>query len=266
MPDPQTWHHGLIARWWEEFNDSFRPHEIEYYRPFAADGQPVLDAGCGSGRLLVPFAREGIDIDGCDVSADMIEACRRKADAAGVMPELAVAALHEVDMPRRYRTIIAVGVFGLGSDRDRDQAALRRLHDHLEPENRLVLDAETPYADPGHWKNWTETGRKSLPEAAETPTKRRTAADGSEYALSTRILGVDPLVQRVTMEIHARRWLDDQLAGEERHVLDATYYFPTELRMMLERAGFEIEAIHGDHQVRDPLPEDEFVVFVARRG
>ena len=74
MPDPQTWHHGLIARWWEEFNDSFRPHEIEYYRPFAADGQPVLDAGCGSGRLLVPFAREGIDIDGCDVSADMTPA------------------------------------------------------------------------------------------------------------------------------------------------------------------------------------------------
>ena len=31
--DTQTWHYGLIARWWAEFNDDFRPHEIPYFLP-----------------------------------------------------------------------------------------------------------------------------------------------------------------------------------------------------------------------------------------
>ena len=50
---PQTWHHGLVADWWAEFN--LDGPEIDYFGRFVADGQPALDAGCGAGRLLVPW-------------------------------------------------------------------------------------------------------------------------------------------------------------------------------------------------------------------
>jgi 2-polyprenyl-3-methyl-5-hydroxy-6-metoxy-1,4-benzoquinol methylase len=33
----------------------------------------VLDVACGSGRLLLPLLRAGIDIDGCDISGDMLK-------------------------------------------------------------------------------------------------------------------------------------------------------------------------------------------------
>jgi SAM-dependent methyltransferase len=262
---PETWHHGLIAEWWAEFNDDFRPHELDYYRRFTEAGQPVLEAGCGSGRILVPLLASGIDIDGCDVSGDMIEVCRRKAEARGVSTRLAVQAMHRIDMPRSYRTIIVVGAFGLGSSRERDEAALDRFYEHLEPGGRLILDSEVPYADEGHWRYWVQRRRRGLPEEIDEAESRREASDGSEYALRSRIIDVNPLQQRVSMEIRARRWVDSQPAGEETHRLDITYYFPAELRMMIERAGFEIEAIHGEHQQRDPQPDDEFVVFVARR-
>src|SRR5262249_25512074 len=65
-----TWHHGLIADWWANFNVG--GPEIECYGRFVADGQPALDAGCGAGRLLLPWLRAGFDVDGCDVSADMV--------------------------------------------------------------------------------------------------------------------------------------------------------------------------------------------------
>jgi hypothetical protein len=42
---PQTWHHGLIADWWAEFN--LDGPEIEYFGRFVERGQPALDAGCG---------------------------------------------------------------------------------------------------------------------------------------------------------------------------------------------------------------------------
>ncbi len=44
--DPQTWHYGLIAEYWAQFNDDFRPHEIPYFQRFVEEGQPALDVGC----------------------------------------------------------------------------------------------------------------------------------------------------------------------------------------------------------------------------
>jgi len=46
---PQTWHYGLVARWWAEFNTD--GPEIEYFRTFVEAGQPALEwraarAGC----------------------------------------------------------------------------------------------------------------------------------------------------------------------------------------------------------------------------
>ena len=62
MTQPQTWHHGLVARWWAEFNDD--GPEIAYFRRFVEAGQPALDVGCGTGRLLLAFSRDGLDVDG----------------------------------------------------------------------------------------------------------------------------------------------------------------------------------------------------------
>ncbi len=112
---PQTWHYGLIARYWAEFNDDFRPHEIPYFQRFVEDdGQPALDVACGTGRLLLPYLRAGLDVDGCDVSADMIALCREKAEREGFAPNLYVQPMHQLDLPRRYRTIYVCGAFGLG--------------------------------------------------------------------------------------------------------------------------------------------------------
>src|SRR3954451_13469288 len=129
MSTPGTWHYGLVAEWWAEFNHD--GPEIAYFQSYVEEGQPALDAGCGTGRLLLPYLRAGLDVDGCDVSSDMIAYCRERAASEGLAPALYVEAMPELDLPRRYRTIVVCGAFGLGSDRARDSEALRRFHDHL---------------------------------------------------------------------------------------------------------------------------------------
>src|ERR687884_46354 len=105
MPtEPQTWHYGLVAQWWAEFNVdgpdiAFFQGVIERY------GQPALDLACGTGRLLLPYLRAGLDVDGCDVSADMLALCRDKAAREGLAPTLFVQAMHDLEPLRRYRTI-----------------------------------------------------------------------------------------------------------------------------------------------------------------
>src|SRR5580765_4633163 len=117
--DPETWHHGVVATWWAEFNGDFRPHEVPYFQRFIErDGQPALDVACGTGRLLIPYLRAGLDVDGCDVSADMVARCRDKAAREGLSPTLFVQPMHELDLQRSYRTIYVCGAFGLGSTRE----------------------------------------------------------------------------------------------------------------------------------------------------
>ena len=263
----QTWHYGLIARYWAEFNDDFRPHEIPYFRRFVEDGgQPALDVACGTGRLLVPYLRAGLAVDGCDVSADMIALCGEKAEREGLSPNLYVQPMHALELPRRYRTIYVCGAFGLGSTREQDAEALRRFHAHLEPGGTLLLDAEVPYADPRHWRYWPTQERASIPELSEPPKRRQQATDGTEYALRSRIVEVDPLDQRVSYEMRVELWRDGVLEAEETHRLDSRCYFKDELVLMVERAGFEEVVVHGDHVEADPTSDDEFVVVVARKG
>jgi SAM-dependent methyltransferase len=221
----ETWHHGLIAKWWAEFNDDFRPHEIPYFQRYLERaGQPALDVACGTGRLLIPYLRAGLDVDGCDVSADMIALCREKAEREGLSPTLFVQPMHALDAPRRYRTIFVCGGFGLGSTREQDRQALERFHEHLEPGGTLVFDIEMPYAYRGHWPYWLRDKRRELPRprTKPEPDERRRASDGADYALSTRLVALDPLEQRVTLELHAEMWRGDDLAAEETHTLTST--------------------------------------------
>jgi SAM-dependent methyltransferase len=262
--DPQTWHYGVIARWWAEFNVS--GPEIAYFQKFIeADGQPALDVACGTGRLLVPYLRAGLDVDGCDISPDMLALCRERAEREGLSPTLYAQAMHQLDLPRRYKTIIVCGSFGLGGNRAHDLEALRRLHEHLEPGGVLVLDNEVPYADARLWGYWSKEKRGTLPELFRLPGERRGASDGTEYELHSRVVDVEPLSQRATLAMRASIWRDGLLIAEEERVLQMTVYFTNELQLMLESAGFEDVVVRGDYTDSEPTDKTDFVVFIARK-
>jgi SAM-dependent methyltransferase len=264
VADPQTWHHGVIARYWAEFNTS--GPEIDYFRRFVEAGQPALDVACGTGRLLIPYLRDGLDVDGCDVSADMLALCREKAEAEGLSPVLYEQSAHELDLPRAYRTIFVCGGFGVGSSRERDVQALARFHELLEPGGTLVLDNEVPYANARLWKYWLREERAALPEEWRPPGERRRGADGSEYMLRSRALALDPLAQSVTLEMEAQLWRDGELVEEDRHEIDLMLYFKDGLVLMLERAGFADVEVRGAYDDGPPTAEHEFLVFVSRKS
>lgn len=264
MITPPTWHYGLIADWWAEFN--LDGPEIDYFGKFVREGQPALDAGCGAGRLLVPWLEAGLDVDGCDVSADMIDRCRARALREGVDPTLFVQALCELDPPRSYRTIVACGCFGIGSTREQDQEALRRFHDALEPGGTLLLDNEVPYSRPPWWSKWLKEERDRLPTPWPESGTRRQAADGTEYELRSRVVAADPLDQTIALEMRAEKRRDGEVLATEEHAISLRSYFRDELVLMLEKAGFADVDVRGDHNDAEPTADDEFLVFVATRS
>jgi SAM-dependent methyltransferase len=262
---PQTWHYGLVAKWWAEFNED--GPEIAYFQKYVERGQPALDVACGTGRLLVPYLRAGLDVDGCDVSADMIALCREKAEREGLSPTLFVQAMHELDPPRKYKTIVACGGFGLGSTHEQDALALRRFYEHLEPGGVLVLDNENPYSGAYPWRYWLKAEREAIPriwEPLETAERRR-GSDGAEYALLSRVLDLDPLEQTASYEMRAGMWQNGELVREEEHTLHINFYFRNELLLLLDRAGFTGIVVQGDHRDEPATKDSDFLVFVATK-
>jgi SAM-dependent methyltransferase len=245
----RTWHHGLVAEWWAHFNTD--GPEIEEYGHAVADGQPALDAGCGAGRLLVPWLRAGYDVDGCDVSEDMLDRCRERARREGLEPTLWATPLHELAAPRRYRTIVCCGTFGLGSTREQDEQALRRFREALEPGGTLILDHEV--ARPGQFE-----AKGEPPEPWPERGDRRHADDGSEYELRVRRVTVDPSDWLETMEMRAeKRDPAGRLVADETRELTMRSYPRGELRRLIERTGLRPQ------DERASASDSAIVVWVA---
>jgi len=263
-----TWHHGLIARHWAEFNVA-EPDELAYFQAaIRRFGEPALDLGCGTGRILIPLLAEGFDVDGCDISADMIALAKAQASSHGFKPRLSVQPMHELDLGRRYRTIYMCGVFGIGGRRDYDREALRRAHRHLDPGGALVIANHwLPYGDDedGTWTAFLPGHRGDIPRAWPAEGKRQTASDGDEIELVSRLAELDPLAQRETLEMRARLWHDGQIVKEEQYAIRLSFYFAQEVLLMLDEAGFHALAIEGGYTGRPATSDDGMVAFVARK-
>lgn len=59
----------------------------------------VLDAGCGYGRVALPLARAGHEVEGLDLSEKLIEAACRAADAEGLRVEFQVGSMTSLPYP-----------------------------------------------------------------------------------------------------------------------------------------------------------------------
>ncbi len=264
---PQTWHYGLIARWWAEAGPP-EPDELAYYRGAIEEfGQPALDLGCGSGRLLVPLLAAGLDVDGADISPDMLARAAERAAVGGFAPTLHAQAVHELDLPRRYRTIFACGVIGIGGTREQDRLGFRRVFAHLEPGGSFVIGHELPYEglDADRWARWLPGERGPLPREWPSEGDRRPTTDGDELELLVRLADFDPLWQRLAYEVRARLWSRGSVVTEEERRLTENLYFAQELVLMLEDAGFGEIRIEGRHTGAPAAPDDGSVIFVARR-
>ncbi|HUG48757.1 MAG TPA: class I SAM-dependent methyltransferase [Candidatus Limnocylindria bacterium] len=263
-----TWHYGLVARWWAEFN-SPTDAELAYLRDaIERHGQPALDLGCGTGRLLLPLLAAGFDVDGADVSSDMLAHARSAARRAGFSPTLLAQATHELDLPRSYKVIFSVGTFGLGGNRENEREGIQRALRHLAPGGALLLNHELPYAGltEQQWALWLSDHRaRALPrDWPETGNRKRTA-DGDEIELTTRTVELDPLGQRLTLDMRARLWRDGVVVEEETHRLHISLYFAQEIVGLLREAGFEDVRIESGYTGRPATADDTEVMLVARR-
>jgi SAM-dependent methyltransferase len=171
MSDPEYEYHGMLAQTWDLFRGDTSNWDDRFFYPeiIHESGQPVLDVGCGTGRLLLDYLAQGVDIDGVDNSPEMLSLCRQKAEVVGLKPALFESSMETMNLPRHYQTIIVPSSsFQLVMDPLQAQAAMLHFFAHLLPGGTLVMPFMLLWKKGDPLSSWRLTGEKTRPEDGAT--------------------------------------------------------------------------------------------------
>jgi SAM-dependent methyltransferase len=135
---------GLMAEAWDALRgDTSDWEDRAFFLGLIRErGEPVLDVGCGTGRLLLDYLAAGIDVDGIEISPEMLDILRAKAEAMGldVSGRIHEGAMQTLELARQYRTVIVPSSsFQLLVDRADAIEAMHRFVAHLEPGGTLAM-------------------------------------------------------------------------------------------------------------------------------
>ncbi len=106
---------------------------------------PVLEVACGTGRVLLELLSHGIDVQGVDLSTDMLEVLRKNAKEVGLEPNIMQADMVDFKLDRKFNLIIVPyrSFLHLLSEAER-KAALENFKSHLNEGGRLIIHIYNP--------------------------------------------------------------------------------------------------------------------------
>ena len=142
MTTPSYEYYGMLAEFWDLFrgDTSTWPDRFFFLDVVKRYGQPVLDVGCGTGRILLDFMQQGIDIDGVDNSPEMLTRLEQKAGKLGLKPAAYRQEMTGLSLPRKYQAILVPSSsFQLLLDAALPPIAMSRFYEHLLPGGALAM-------------------------------------------------------------------------------------------------------------------------------
>jgi len=225
-----------------------------FHQRLTQNGGRALEIACGTGRLLVPFLRDGLCVEGVDASEEMLAICGTKAATAGVTPVLHHQLMQDLALNRCYRTLfIPAGSFQILAERPEALAALQRFWEHLEPGGELLVTLAVPWRDFAAERQWRLRRSGVRPtDGATILIHEATSSDRVEQIqhlwLRLEVFKAGILVQS-QLRTHRLRW-----------------YHKHEFVMMLESVGFREITVQCGYSERETVDPEADMIFSARRS
>jgi len=227
----------------------------DFYMGLArAAGGPILDLACGTGRILLPCLKAGMDIEGVDLFPSMLTRLREKASALGVSARVHQANMTSFRLPRRYALIFIVNNAFVHNLTTEDQlATLRTCREHLLPGGLLAFD--TAFPGPG----WVAAPSGTREMELEVPHPKT--------GLPVRIWDTRTFdrVQQLQHSFNEIEMLDKQGKVIAVHPSKTTirWIYKGEMELLLRMAGFGRWQILGDYDGRPLVNETDSMIVQA---
>lgn len=160
----------LHAEWYDLISDKEdQTAEIDFWvKSIEKSSEPVLELGCGTGRILIPLLERGFDVTGIDTSPDMINRCKDTCSKKGLKPDIHLKSMLDFKLPRKFSLIILdSGGLGLFDDDNDIKAVFERVTEHLKPGGLFIYEFEPVPAEykwgTNNWiGNWYETSDNTV--------------------------------------------------------------------------------------------------------
>ena len=225
-------------------------------------GGPALEVGSGTGRVLIPTARAGIEITGLDLSPSMLAVCRKnlaqEPEDVQARAQLVSGDMRNFNLERRFNlaTLPFRPFQHLVTAADQ-LACLKTIHRHLNPGGKLILDLFNPsvqfLADESKLQEFGDEAEFTMPDGRKALRRARIAA--RDYF-------------RQVQDAELIYYVTHPDGRQERlvHRFQMRYLFRYEAEHLLVRAGFEVENLYADYD-KSPFgskyPGE--LIFVAKR-
>ena len=255
--------HEFVAEFYDYVVPYVQRPDVDFYVGLSIESSgPVLELGCGTGRVLIPTAKAGINIVGVDLSEHMLGVCQQKLieEPADVRDrvQLVHGDIREFEVGSKFTLVtIPFRPFQHLIALEDQLACLACVRRHMDPGGRFVLDVFNPDI-----RRLTDEGLRQ--EYGDEPSFQM--PDGRHIERRLRNASVDLHRQVLDSEIIHNVIHPDGKQERLVHSFPMRYLFRYEVEHLLARSGFEVETLFSDFD-RSPIgskyPGE--LIFVARK-
>ncbi|MCX8497316.1 MAG: class I SAM-dependent methyltransferase [Akkermansiaceae bacterium] len=207
---------------------------------------PALEMGAGSGRLMFPLLQMGFDVQGVELSEDMLQIAKARSQALGLHAQIHLGDMATWQSVRKFAALLAPAfTLQLADD---PATVLDHWFQLLEPSGGLYLTTFMPYAEL----------LGDLPENEWYDDHRVTLPDGRTGLLETRHR-LDQQQQIVERD-HRYSLSGNPPQHHESHQ-SIRWFEHAQLVALLENHGFRVERFFLDFEPDWQVPDPDLVDF-----
>lgn len=262
-PEDKPLYDSFVAEYYDYVPVVAGRSDVPFYLE-EARGQsgPILELGCGTGRVLLEMAKAGHRMVGLDLAGCMLTRCREKLAAlpgdAQHRVRLVQGNMTDFDLGQRFRLIlIPFRPFQHLLETEQQIHCLQCVSQHLAPGGKLIVDFFQTDPRRMHDPSFLQES-EGQPEVG--------LPDGRRLRLRERTVAFHRGEQRNDVEMLYDVTHPD--GRQERHVFAFTvrYFFRYEVEHLLARTGFRVAGLYGGFDrcpLGDTSPE---MIFVAEHA
>ena len=200
----------------------------------------ILEVGCGTGRFILPYLKEGISIEGFDSSEPMLAILKEKAEKEGLKPTVYHQSMQELDLEDRYSLIFAPQfVIQYIEKWEEVLLVLENFKRHLEKGGKLIITLVFPQVA-AHKGGQKQEFRK-VQDTVKVEGGQ--AGSGKRMFVATEQDIQDQLIKNF---FRVETWEKGQVTKEDQFHRCMRWFSPYEMRLLLEKAGFKEVTLSGE--------------------